>query len=95
MGSKKENKDSLAFCNDFHNTTFSKREYDLENAKPITLSVQDKTFREPFILTGLIIMSNFSTNPCDIAGEFYVAAELSKKGYIASATLGSTKGVEE
>lgn len=29
-----------------------------------------------------------------VAGEYYVAAELSKRGYIASITLRNTKGVD-
>jgi len=39
-------------------------------------------------------MSDLYTDLSDVAGELYVAAELSKKGYVASASLGNTKDID-
>ena len=39
-------------------------------------------------------MANISTTLCGVAGEYFVAAELSRRGYIASITLRNTKGVD-
>jgi len=38
--------------------------------------------------------SNISKILTGVAGEYFVAAELSKRGYIASITLRNTKGVD-
>ena len=38
--------------------------------------------------------SRLSTGLCGIAGEYFVAAELSRRGYIASLTLRNTKGID-
>jgi len=39
-------------------------------------------------------MANLSTVLCGVAGEYFVAAELSRRGYIASITLRNTRGVD-
>ena len=38
--------------------------------------------------------SRLSTTLCGIAGEYFVAAELSRRGYIASLTLRNTRGID-
>lgn len=42
------------------------------------------------------MIDQFKLNPllCGVSGEYFVAAELSKRGYIASITLRNTKGVD-
>jgi len=39
-------------------------------------------------------MANLSLVLCGVAGEYFVAAELSRRGYIASITLRNTRGVD-
>ena len=39
-------------------------------------------------------MPNLSPVLCGVAGEYFVAAELSRRGYIASITLRNTRGVD-
>jgi hypothetical protein len=39
-------------------------------------------------------MAGLSTILCGVAGEFFVAAELSRRGYIASITLRNTRGID-
>jgi hypothetical protein len=35
-----------------------------------------------------------STGQCGVAGEYFVAAELSRRGYVASLTLRNTRGID-
>ncbi len=39
-------------------------------------------------------MAELSSGLCGVAGEFFVAAELSRRGYIVSMTLGNAKGID-
>jgi hypothetical protein len=39
-------------------------------------------------------MAEISTILCGVAGEYFVAAELSRRGYIASITLRNTRGID-
>ena len=38
--------------------------------------------------------SRLSTTLCGVAGEYFVAAELSRRGYVASLTLRNTRGID-
>jgi len=38
--------------------------------------------------------SRLSTGLCGVAGEYFVAAELSRRGYVASLTLRNTRGID-
>ena len=38
--------------------------------------------------------SRLTTTLCGVAGEYFVAAELSRRGYVASLTLGNTRGID-
>ena len=38
--------------------------------------------------------SRLSTGLSDVAGEYFVAAELSRRGYVASLTLRNTRGID-
>ena len=39
-------------------------------------------------------MGKLSTILCGVAGEYFVAAELSRRGYVASITLRNTRGID-
>jgi hypothetical protein len=39
-------------------------------------------------------MAKLSATLCGVAGEYFVAAELSRRGYIASITLRNTRGID-
>lgn len=39
-------------------------------------------------------MANLSAILCGVAGEYFVAAELTRRGYIASITLRNTRGID-
>ena len=39
-------------------------------------------------------MANLSSILCGVAGEYFVAAELTRRGYIASITLRNTRGID-
>jgi len=39
-------------------------------------------------------MSKLTTILCGVAGEYFVAAELSRRGYVASITLRNTRGID-
>ena len=42
----------------------------------------------------MVQRSRLSAGLCGVAGEYFVAAELSRRGYIASLTLRNTRGVD-
>ena len=42
----------------------------------------------------MVQRSRLSTTLCGVAGEYFVAAELSRRGYVASLTLRNTRGID-
>jgi Holliday junction resolvase-like predicted endonuclease len=40
------------------------------------------------------VKKKLSSTLCGVAGEYFVAAELSRRGYIASITLRNTRGID-
>ena len=53
-----------------------------------------KFFDKPKCFNGVGIMGKISNVLCGVAGEYFVAAELTRRGHIASITLRNTKGID-